>query len=77
MNGLKKIIAGTVNESAECIRGRGGNDKYICPKSQFAGVKYGLRGEITVNGKTYNSVMVSQGLDDEEIADVIELSPRR
>ena len=35
------------------------------------GVKYGLRGEITVNGKTYNGVMVNQGLDEEEIADVM------
>ena len=35
------------------------------------GVKYGLRGEITVNGETYNGVMVNQGLDEEEIADVM------
>ena len=40
------------------------------PKSIHA-VKYGLKGEITVNGQTYNSAMVSQGLDDEEIADVM------
>ena len=33
-------------------------------------LKFGLKGPITVNGKPYNSVMVSQGLDDEEIADV-------
>ena len=39
--------------------------------SSIRGVKYGLRGEITVNGKTYNSVMVNQGLDEEEIADVM------
>ena len=35
------------------------------------GVKYGLRGEINVNGETYNGVMVNQGLDEEEIADVM------
>lgn len=34
-------------------------------------LKFGLKGPITVNGKAYNSVMVSQGLDDEEIADVM------
>ena len=40
-------------------------------EASIRGVKYGLRGEITVNGETYNSVMVSQGLDEEEIADVM------
>ena len=30
-----------------------------------------LRGPITVNGENYNSIMVSQGLDDEEISDVV------
>ncbi|MEJ6556303.1 MAG: cytochrome c [Flavobacteriaceae bacterium] len=34
-------------------------------------LKFGLKGPITVNGKAYNSVMSSQGLDDEEIADVM------
>ena len=34
-------------------------------------IKYGLRGPITVNGENYNSIMVSQGLDDEEISDVV------
>lgn len=34
-------------------------------------IKYGLNGPITVNGKNYNSNMISQGLDDEEIADVM------
>lgn len=34
-------------------------------------LKFGLKGPITVNGKDYNSVMASQGLDDEEIADVM------
>ena len=40
-------------------------------ETSIRGVKYGLRGEITVNGKTYNGVMVNQGLDEEEIADVM------
>lgn len=34
-------------------------------------VKYGLQGEITVNGVSYNSAMTSLGLEDEEIADVM------
>lgn len=34
-------------------------------------IKYGLRGPIKVNGKTYNSAMTSLGLEDEEIADVM------
>jgi len=34
-------------------------------------VKYGQRGEVTVNGETYNSVMAPQGLDDEEVANVM------
>ena len=34
-------------------------------------IKYGLKGPIKVNGKPYNSNMISQGLDDEEIADVM------
>lgn len=34
-------------------------------------LKYGLKGPIQVNGKTYNSAMATQGLDDEEIADVM------
>ena len=40
-------------------------------EASIRGIKYGLRGEITVNGKTYNGVMVNQGLYEEEIADVI------
>jgi mono/diheme cytochrome c family protein len=40
-------------------------------EASIRGVKYGLRGEITVNGKTYSGVMVNQGLDEEEIADVM------
>ncbi len=34
-------------------------------------VKYGQKGEITVNGETYNGVMVPMGLTDQEIADVM------
>lgn len=34
-------------------------------------VLQGLQGEITVNGETYNNVMPSQGLTDEEIANVL------
>tara|TARA_B100001250_G_C19757558_1_gene770886 strand:- start:203 stop:601 length:399 start_codon:yes stop_codon:yes gene_type:complete len=34
-------------------------------------IKYGLKGTITVNGEKYNSIMVTQGLDDEEISDVV------
>lgn len=34
-------------------------------------VKYGLEGEIKVNGKTYNNVMLPLGLTDQEIADVM------
>lgn len=34
-------------------------------------VKYGLSGEIEVNGEIYNNVMVPMGLSDKEIADVM------
>ena len=34
-------------------------------------VKYGLQGEITVNGTVYNSGMAAMGLEDDEIADVL------
>ena len=34
-------------------------------------IKFGLRGPIWVNGEIYDSVMEYQGLDDEEIADVV------
>ena len=40
-------------------------------EASIRGIKYGQQGEITVNGKTYNGVMASQGLYDEEIADVM------
>ncbi|MEM7085402.1 MAG: cytochrome c [Bacteroidota bacterium] len=34
-------------------------------------VKFGQQGEIVVNGITYNSVMAAQGLEDDEIANVM------
>ena len=34
-------------------------------------VKYGQKGEIEVNGVTYNGVMVPMGLSDKEVADVM------
>ncbi|MEJ6792696.1 MAG: cytochrome c [Lacinutrix sp.] len=34
-------------------------------------IKYGLAEEITVNGEIYKTVMASQGLTDQEIADVM------
>lgn len=37
----------------------------------IAGVKYGQKGEIVVNGVPYNNVMMPMGLEDEEIADVM------
>ena len=37
----------------------------------ISSIKYGLKGPITVNGEKYNSIMVSQGLEDEEISDVV------
>ena len=40
-------------------------------KLSIRAVKYGQRGEIVVNGETYNSVMAAQGLDDDEVADVM------
>ena len=35
------------------------------------GLIYGLSGPIVVNGEEYNGVMQNQGLDDDEIADVM------
>ena len=37
----------------------------------IAGIKFGLKGEIAVNDEIYDGVMAKQGLDDEEIADVM------
>lgn len=40
-------------------------------KESIKAIKYGLNGEIVVNGKAYNSAMVAQGLSDAEVADVM------
>tara|TARA_Y100000768_G_scaffold362530_1_gene321394 strand:+ start:998 stop:1402 length:405 start_codon:yes stop_codon:yes gene_type:complete len=67
---------------AQCHLENGEGVKGVYPplaKSDFlkdinrtiSSIKYGLKGPITVNGENYNSIMVSQGLDDEEIADVV------
>lgn len=40
-------------------------------EASIRGVKYGQRGEITVNGKVYNNTMMPMGLEDQEIADVL------
>ena len=40
-------------------------------EASIRGVKYGQQGELIVNGERYNSVMAPMGLEDEEIADVM------
>ncbi len=40
-------------------------------EESIRGIKYGQKGEITVNGKVYNGYMAPLGLDDEEVADVM------
>ena len=40
-------------------------------ESSIKAVKYGMSGEVVVNGVTYNSVMATMGLDDQEVADVM------
>lgn len=40
-------------------------------KASIHAVKYGLKGEITVNEQVYNSVMPAPGLYDDEVADVM------
>ena len=40
-------------------------------KETIHATKYGLRGEIEVNGVVYNDIMIPQGLSDEEVADVL------
>lgn len=34
-------------------------------------IKFGMTGEVVVNGETYNSAMASLGLADDEVADVM------
>ena len=41
------------------------------PELSIKSVKYGLSGKIVVNGVTYNNVMASMGLTDQEVADVL------
>ena len=40
-------------------------------EKSIAGIKFGLKGEIIVNDEIYDGVMAKQGLDHEEIADVM------
>jgi mono/diheme cytochrome c family protein len=39
-------------------------------EASIRGIKFGQKGEITVNGIKYNGNMAPMGLDDKEIADV-------
>lgn len=39
--------------------------------ASIKGIKYGQKEEIVVNGKTYSGFMAPMGLDDEEVADVM------
>jgi len=49
------------------------NSDYLKNKQieSIKAVKYGMSGEILVNGKTFNSVMSPMGLSDQEVADVM------
>ena len=40
-------------------------------EASIKGIKFGMSGEIVVNGKKYNNVMTPLGLSDDEIADVM------
>lgn len=40
-------------------------------KESIFGVKYGRSGDMVVNGVTYSNTMMALGLEDEEIADVM------
>jgi len=40
-------------------------------EKSIRGIKYGQRGELVVNGVTYNNVMDRLGLEDDEVADVM------
>jgi mono/diheme cytochrome c family protein len=40
-------------------------------EASIKGIKYGQQGELTVNGIVYNNTMDQLGLEDEEIADVM------
>ena len=43
-------------------------------RASIKGLKYGLKGEITVNGLQYNKYMPPMGLSADEIADVMNFS---
>lgn len=40
-------------------------------EASIRGIKYGQKGEILVNGLTYNGYMAPMGLSDDEVADVM------
>ncbi|MGB5274170.1 MAG: cytochrome c [Flavobacteriaceae bacterium] len=40
-------------------------------EGSIRGIKFGQQGELVVNGVIYNSVMAPMGLEDEEVADVM------
>ncbi len=40
-------------------------------EASIKGIKYGQQGELIVNGVTYNNTMAPLGLEDEEVADVM------
>ena len=40
-------------------------------EASIKGIKHGQKGEIIVNGKTYNGYMAPLGLSDDEVADVM------
>ena len=41
------------------------------PENAIRAIKFGLIGKITVNGVAYDNMMPNPGIDDEEIADVM------
>ena len=49
------------------------NSDYLKNKQNesIIGIKNGMSGEIVVNGVTYNGVMAGMGLNDQEVADVM------
>ena len=49
------------------------NSDYLAQNREesIRGVKFGQSGQIVVNGTTYDNLMVAPGLEDEEIADVM------
>ena len=49
------------------------NSDYLREKQieSIKAIKYGLSGQITVNGNSYNSTMTTLGLSDQEVADVM------